>query len=421
MFKKKTKNLVLALMIAGIFTGLAACSKKTVSDDAGMVKNDEAAAENPVTEEIEPADDNAAVNESPVGRDISFDFDSSAVSSEAAGILKKNAEILAAHKDVNATIEGHCDDRGTNEYNMALGDRRAQSAKAYLVDLGIAGDRLSTISYGEEKPVVPGASSEDEHAKNRRVHISTGDFGASVKSDSAESHPVDKSMPANSYHYSKIDGVSFVRQTEIESYGTIFNKRKSSDILISERDEVYIQPEEGRKMILGNQYIIFKPLEPLENKDKEIIGIPHQVNGVVEIVKIEQNHVVAKVIKSYREFEVGNKIGPYTKKSPDIKLAEAVHNIEGDIIKGTDNEVVFAQQNLVFIDKGKTHNLAPGQIYDIYWDLEVPPSNAQAESTKSPIDYGQLLIIDSGEQASTALIIKSEKTINPWEKFKTPK
>jgi peptidoglycan-associated lipoprotein len=68
------------------------------------------------------------------------------------------------------TIEGHCDERGTNEYNLALGDRRAESAKSFLIDLGIDSSRLTTISYGEERPVDP-RNMEEAWAKNRRDHF----------------------------------------------------------------------------------------------------------------------------------------------------------------------------------------------------------------------------------------------------------
>ena len=75
-----------------------------------------------------------------------------------------------ANTNVSVIIEGHCDERGTNEYNMALGDRRASSAKSFLVDLGVESRRLTTISYGEEKPIDP-AHNEAAWAKNRRAHF----------------------------------------------------------------------------------------------------------------------------------------------------------------------------------------------------------------------------------------------------------
>lgn len=103
-------------------------------------------------------------------QDINFDFDSSALRPDAQQILKSKAALMQANPEVKAVIEGHCDDRGTDAYNMALGERRAESAKAFMVNLGIAAKRMSTISYGEEKPLDLGKT-EEAYAKNRRDHF----------------------------------------------------------------------------------------------------------------------------------------------------------------------------------------------------------------------------------------------------------
>ena len=102
--------------------------------------------------------------------DILFEFDSASLSVEAQEILRAKAAWLRENPRARVIIEGHCDERGTNEYNLALGDRRAFSAKAFLVDLGIDESRLTTISYGEEKPIASG-STEEAWAKNRRAHF----------------------------------------------------------------------------------------------------------------------------------------------------------------------------------------------------------------------------------------------------------
>ncbi|UCG07142.1 MAG: peptidoglycan-associated lipoprotein Pal [Desulfobacterales bacterium] len=102
--------------------------------------------------------------------DIYFEFDKSTLTSQAKQSLVEKAKWLSANLDVRVIIEGHCDERGTNEYNLALGDRRAASTKTFLVDLGISPSRLTIISYGEERPLVPGHS-EDAWAKNRRAHF----------------------------------------------------------------------------------------------------------------------------------------------------------------------------------------------------------------------------------------------------------
>ncbi|MCI0515515.1 peptidoglycan-associated lipoprotein Pal [candidate division KSB1 bacterium] len=101
-------------------------------------------------------------------RDINFDFDQSELNATAREILSQHARVLANFSQVKVVIEGHCDDRGTIEYNLALGDRRAEIVKKYLVNYGIAADRLSTISYGKERPLDP-RTAEDAWAKNRRA------------------------------------------------------------------------------------------------------------------------------------------------------------------------------------------------------------------------------------------------------------
>jgi peptidoglycan-associated lipoprotein len=98
---------------------------------------------------------------------IYFDFDRSFIRDDAKPELEKVAAYLKSNRDVRVLIEGHCDERGTDEYNFALGDRRAQAAKNYLMNLGIDGSRIKTISYGEERPADPGHE-EPAWAKNRR-------------------------------------------------------------------------------------------------------------------------------------------------------------------------------------------------------------------------------------------------------------
>jgi len=98
---------------------------------------------------------------------IYFDFDKSVLRPEAQAILRKKAEWLMANTKFSIVIEGNCDERGTNEYNLALGERRAITAKNFLVSMGVSMDRVSTISYGEEKPADPGHN-DKAWAKNRR-------------------------------------------------------------------------------------------------------------------------------------------------------------------------------------------------------------------------------------------------------------
>src|SRR6476646_3373092 len=105
--------------------------------------------------------------EASAGDRVFFAFDRSDITPEAQEILSRQADWLRRYPNVTVTIEGHCDERGTREYNLALGERRAQAAKNVLVALGIPANRVTTISYGKERPAVVG-STEQAWAQNRR-------------------------------------------------------------------------------------------------------------------------------------------------------------------------------------------------------------------------------------------------------------
>jgi peptidoglycan-associated lipoprotein len=108
-----------------------------------------------------------------LNENVYFDFDNATLDYQAQELLKQKAMWLRDNPDANVVIEGHCDERGTNAYNLALGERRAESAKTFLVNLGISGMRLTTISYGEEKPVDMGQN-EEAWAKNQARRLCPG-------------------------------------------------------------------------------------------------------------------------------------------------------------------------------------------------------------------------------------------------------
>lgn len=106
-----------------------------------------------------------------IGDRVFFDYDSSELTVRARTVLRRQADWLQYHSRVRVTIEGHCDERGTREYNLALGERRANAVKSYLMALGIQASRLSTISYGKERPAVVG-NDESSWGQNRRGVLS---------------------------------------------------------------------------------------------------------------------------------------------------------------------------------------------------------------------------------------------------------
>jgi peptidoglycan-associated lipoprotein len=178
------KNLTLigflGLIAFGMTIFMGCAEKKTVVKDEAVQEQKADAAQStdtakgqavtaPVDQEQSAKVEAAATAEVTI-RDINFDFDQSNIRPDAREILKANADILLKNGAAKIAIEGYCDERGTAEYNMALGERRAQEAKKYLINLGVKASQIKTISYGEERPLDPGHN-EDAWVKNRRAHF----------------------------------------------------------------------------------------------------------------------------------------------------------------------------------------------------------------------------------------------------------
>ena len=152
---------------------LAGCSKKKeVAEPAPppppTTASEPAPAPAPAPTTTEPEQPNKTVQDQLA--DAFFDYDSAELSSSAQSTLDADGKVLNDNASTSVTIEGHCDERGTVEYNLALGDRRAAAAKDYLVRFGIAANRISVVSYGEERPFASGAD-ESAYAQNRRAHF----------------------------------------------------------------------------------------------------------------------------------------------------------------------------------------------------------------------------------------------------------
>ena len=171
------KNLRICLALVLVVPGLllnAGCAKKPVSQyGKSTTSMDNRAIQADIEKQRAEAAELAKMKakEKFENVDIYFDYDESILKSEAVEVLKAKAEWLGENSNISVVIEGHCDERGSADYNLALGDRRAESVKSFLIDMGISADRLTKNSYGEEMPVASG-NTEEAYAKNRRVHFS---------------------------------------------------------------------------------------------------------------------------------------------------------------------------------------------------------------------------------------------------------
>jgi Outer membrane protein and related peptidoglycan-associated (lipo)proteins len=167
---------VLALVIAGVL-GLAGCASSGGANGKGSesASTTNAAANTPATDNsAATAAAQAASEMDPLKKDIQFGFDKSLLSSEDRGILKKDASILKAHPSVKVVIAGHADERGTDAYNIVLGQKRAKAARIYLIRLGVSAKRIKIVSYGKRE--IPNYSVCSDHnescwSKNRIAHF----------------------------------------------------------------------------------------------------------------------------------------------------------------------------------------------------------------------------------------------------------
>ena len=163
--------LALVLLVPGLMT-MVSCATKSGGQQTETTTT--APSEAPATPTPPAADTSAADRAKTMARNqflnehVPYAFDSAALSPLAQDILKRKAAWLNDNPGVMVVIEGHCDERGTFEYNLALGERRAQSARGYLIDLGISSSRLATQTYGEERPLDT-RRNEEAWAKNRRA------------------------------------------------------------------------------------------------------------------------------------------------------------------------------------------------------------------------------------------------------------
>ena len=180
MRKKVWLAIALVMILPVVFFSIS-CTKKLVQTEPSQttpseISESSSSTVNEAEQTIQPQEDRLRAEEAAreaagaafVNEIIHFSFDSALLSDQAQQILNDKADYLRTNSGVTVTVEGHCDERGTDAYNIALGERRAESVKNFLVDLGISANRLNTVSYGEERPLAMGRN-ESSWAKNRRA------------------------------------------------------------------------------------------------------------------------------------------------------------------------------------------------------------------------------------------------------------
>jgi len=220
------------------------------------------------------------------------------------------------------------------------------------------------------------------------------------------------------FYYPGIARVGFIRKEAVKSSGTIF-KIKDKE-MISAGDLIYISQEGDVLLPPGGKYTIYRTSKPVKDKEtKEYIGIQHYILGVAEIIQNdEQGFCLARVIQSFRPIAVDDHVMPYEKKWPEITIADSLKGIDGKIIKSEDSEVIFAADDIAFINKGKTDGITPGQMYSVYYQDKDKINGKQV--VLPPVEYGKLVVLRTEETTSTVLITDSDKIVEDGAKFHFP-
>jgi peptidoglycan-associated lipoprotein len=165
---------VLWILVLGLVLGLGAagCGGKPEAEPDPTATDTRPGPDTTETTPPDQGEQRPRVDVDPIDQiqDVFFEYDKYELRGEARTVLQENARYLKEASSASVLLEGHCDERGTNEYNLALGQRRADAVLEYLVDLGVERSRLRTLSYGEERPFAMG-STESVWAQNRRVHF----------------------------------------------------------------------------------------------------------------------------------------------------------------------------------------------------------------------------------------------------------
>jgi peptidoglycan-associated lipoprotein len=172
MTKSISTRLPLLILIGACALSTAGCSKKSTPPDVTQTTPPPGGSGDTGNgnDTGNPGGDSSGDQTDRSIRDIFFDYDDHTLSADARSTLSGNAGYLREMSAIRVTIEGHCDERGTVEYNLALGQRRADATRSYLADLGVETSRMSTISYGEERPFEMGHD-ESAWSQNRRAHF----------------------------------------------------------------------------------------------------------------------------------------------------------------------------------------------------------------------------------------------------------
>jgi hypothetical protein len=229
--------------------------------------------------------------------------------------------------------------------------------------------------------------------------------------------------PEVHYYYSGLDQVGFIRKPAVTPDGLIF-KVIDDKTLISVDDVVYIRnphAESVDDLIPGSRWTVYRTQNPTdEPRAEQKIGIQHLLLGVVEITQNEKQYAMAKVLKSYRNMQIGDLLMPYKPSTPEIVVRDSAPDIKGSLIASENHTELIGELVVAFIDKGAADNILPGQLYNIYYQESAPVGPGGKSIELKPVDVGSLIVLRTEQHTSTVLVTDAQRKITPKSLIRTP-
>lgn len=236
------------------------------------------------------------------------------------------------------------------------------------------------------------------------------------------------------YHYSKINSIGFMTDKPYKSHGYLFKVKGIPRIMLSKGDEVYIKESKGISLTPGAKYFTYEIMSPrfIKNKLKQNkiygaktrktkVGTQHVMTGVVEITGKKSGYAIGKIIKSFRTVRLKNFVMPYTKRSEDVTLSASVEGLNGMIITGEDQQGMFGDNIVAFIDKGALNGVKIGQMYNIYYPEEKDSAEfIGGDKLFIPVDFASFIVLHTEVKTSTVLITSTYQGISAGDKWHYP-
>ncbi len=214
------------------------------------------------------------------------------------------------------------------------------------------------------------------------------------------------------FYYPGMDSLGFIKQRALKPLGQII-KSRNNNVMMSQSDIIYIDPLENKTIIPGKKYTVFSA-EKIDYQDhgKKFKGIKHIIKGNIKILKNNGQYVTAKIIRSFHYISEGDLIMNYEKKGREIKIKDAVKNINAEIICSEDKKSLISDNNIAFINKGSQNRIEPGQIYSVFQRQGLGKSQISGKRISlAPLKIGRLIVLHTEKTASTVLILSAQKAI----------